>query len=221
MIQGILGRKKGMTQVFDDGGKAVPVTLIEIEPCKVAQVKTVESDGYTAVQIGSRATTAKRIGKPRSGHLKKHGGLEPLKRLQEFRVDSVEGFESGQEIKLEEVFEEGERVDVRGRTKGRGFAGTIKRHNFQRGDVTHGGMAVRRPGAIGQCATPARVLKGKKMSGHMGDENQTVRNLLLFRIDSENRYVLVRGAVPGPINGEVVIRKTKKGVRAPKYTASK
>ena len=221
MIQGILGRKKGMTQVFTEDGKIVPVTVIEIEPCKVAQVKTVESDGYTAVQIGTSVTTEKRIGKPRAGHLRKHGDLPPLRRLQEFRVDSVEGLESGQEIKLEEVFTEGERVDVRGRSKGRGFAGTIKRHTYHRGDVTHGGMAVRRPGAIGQCATPSRVLKGKKMSGHMGDQNQTVRNLLLVRIDPENHYVLVRGAVPGPINGEVVIRKTKKGVRAPKYTASK
>ena len=129
--------------------------------------------------------------------------------------------EPGQEIKAEDVFTEGERVDVRGRSKGRGFAGTIKRHNFHRGDMTRGGMAKRRPGAIGQCATPSRVLKGKKMSGQMGNRFLTVRNLELVRIDAENHYLLLRGAVPGPINGEVVIQKTKKGVRVAKYASSK
>jgi len=218
MIQGILGRKKGMTQVFTEEGVIVPVTVIEIEPCKVAQIKTNETDGYSAVQIATSPTTEKRIGKPRAGHLRKRG-LEPMRRLQEFRVDSVEGFESGQEVKLEEVFSEGDRVDVRGRSKGRGFAGTIKRHKFKRGDLTHGGMSKRRPGSIGQCATPSRVFKGQRMGGHMGHRNLTVRNLQLVRIDAENHYVLVRGAVPGPINGEILIRKTTKGVRVPKYAS--
>jgi large subunit ribosomal protein L3 len=219
MIRGILGRKRGMTQVFTEEGKVVPVTVIEVEPCKVAQIKTVATDGYAAVQVASSPTTEKRLRKPRAGHLKKHS-VEPLRRLQEFRVDSVEGFESGKEIGIAEVFQEGERVDVRGRTKGRGFAGVIKRHKFSRGDQTHGGMSKRRPGSIGQCATPSRVFKGKRMPGHMGDRNLTVRNLLLFRVDPENRCLLVRGAVPGPLNGEVVITKTKKGVRVPKYASA-
>jgi large subunit ribosomal protein L3 len=206
-----------MTQVFTEDGKMVPVTVIETPPCMVAQLKTAETDGYTAVQIGTNSTLEKRIGKPRTGHLKKHG-LSPLKRLMEFRVESVEEFESGQEIDIEKVFSAGERVDVRGISKGRGFAGTIKRHNFARGDMTHGGMAKRRPGAIGQCASPSRVFKGKKMAGQLGNRRLTVRNLELVRIDSENRYLLVRGAVPGPPGGEVVVSKTKKGVRVPRFT---
>ncbi|HMB69294.1 MAG TPA: 50S ribosomal protein L3, partial [bacterium] len=145
MIRGLIGRKKGMTQVFTDDGDCIPVTVIAAEPCRVTQVKTEDTDGYTALQIGFDATTEKRAGKPRTGHLKK-AGLEPMRRLVEFRVDSTEGFEMGQELKMEEIFEEGERVDVQGTSKGRGFAGTIKRHHFRRGDVTHGGMAVRRPG---------------------------------------------------------------------------
>jgi len=216
MIHGILGRKKGMTQIFTEDGRAVPVTVVEIEPCHIAQVKTVETDGYNAVQLAASVTKESRIGKPRTGHLKKHG-LEPLRRLRELRVESLEGLESGQELKAEDVFTEGDRVDVGGRSKGRGFAGTIKRHKFSRGDMTHGGMAKRRPGAIGQCATPSRVYKGKRMAGHMGHRNLTARNLELVRVDAENRFLLVKGAVPGPVNGEVIVCKTKKGLRVPKY----
>jgi large subunit ribosomal protein L3 len=219
MVNGIVGRKVGMTQVFSETGEAVPVTVIAPENCRVVQVRTPEKEGYAAIQVGYVETTEKRIGKPRAGHTKK-AGLPPLRRLREFRVDSAGEFEVGQEIKPEEVFSEGDRIDVSGRSKGRGFAGTIKRHNFQRGDMTHGGMAKRRPGAIGQCATPSRVFKGKRMAGHMGHRNLTVRNLELVRVDAENGYLLVRGAVPGPVNGEVVLRKTKKGVRAPKYKAA-
>ncbi len=215
MMNGIIGRKKGMSQVFTDEGRVVPVTVIEATPCKVVQVKTVETDGYTALQIGTGETLERRIGKPRTGHLKK-AGLPPMRRLMEFRLDSVEGFEPGGDVKVEEVFTEGERIDVRGTSKGKGFAGTVKRHNFSIGDMTHGGMCKRRPGAIGQCADPARVFKGKKMSGQMGNKKVTVRNLEVVRIDAENGYFLVKGAVPGPINGEVVILKTKKGVRTPK-----
>ena len=218
MINGIVGRKKGMTQIFAEDGSAVPVTVIELESCRVVQLRTPERDGYSAVQIGFSETKERRIGKPRTGHLKK-AGLPALRRLLEFRVDSVEGLEPGQEIKVEDVFTEGERLDACGRTKGKGFAGVIKRHNFQRGDMTHGGMSKRRPGAIGMCATPSRVFKGKKMSGHMGNRKLTVRNLELVRVDPENGYLLVRGAVPGPVNGEVVLTKTKKGVRVPKYQA--
>jgi large subunit ribosomal protein L3 len=218
MVRGIIGRKKGMTQIFTDEGKVVPVTVIETPPCRIAQVKTVERDGYEAVQLGAEPSTEKRIGKPRAGHLKKHG-LPPLRLLMEFPVDSLEGIEPGKEIRVEEVFSAGDRVDVRGTSKGRGFAGTIKRHGFSRGDMTHGGMNKRRPGSIGQCAFPSRVFKGKRMAGHMGHRKVTVRNLELVRVDAENGYLLVRGAVPGPVNGEVVVLKTKKGVRASKRAA--
>jgi large subunit ribosomal protein L3 len=216
MIKGIVGKKKGMTQIFGEDGECIPVTVIEAEPCRVVQIRTPEKDGYAAVQLGFSATTERRAGKPRTGHVKK-AGVDPMRRLMEFRVDSVEGFEPGQAIQVQEVFSEGDRVDVRGRSKGRGFAGTIKRHKFQRGDMTHGGMSKRRPGSIGQCADPSRVFKGQRMGGHMGNANLTVRNLQLVRIDPESGYLLVKGAVPGPVNGEIVILKTKKGVRAPKY----
>lgn len=217
MIDGILGRKKGMTQVFNEDGAVVPVTVIETGPCRVAQLKSVEKDGYLAVQIGAYPVREKLIGKPRAGHLKKHGGSPAMRRVQEFRVDSLEGFEPGQEITASQVFAEGDRVDVQATSKGKGFAGTIKRHNFARGDLTHGGMSKRRPGSIGQCATPSHVFRGHRMGGHMGARVVTTRNLVLVRIDEENGYVLVRGAVPGPVNGEVLIRKTKKGVRVPKF----
>ncbi|MGQ0720680.1 MAG: 50S ribosomal protein L3 [Candidatus Eiseniibacteriota bacterium] len=217
MIQGIVGRKKGMTQIFGEDGRVIPVTVIETPKCRVAQVKTEESDGYTAVQIGVWPGKPKRIGKPRLGHLKKHGDLPPLRHLLEFRVPSVEDMSPGQEIGPADVFTVGDRVDVRGVSKGRGFAGPIKRHNFHQGDMSHGGMSRRRHGSIGQCATPSRVFRGKRMAGHMGDRNVTVRNLELVQIDAEAGYILVKGAVPGPMNGDVRIVKTKKGVRLAKY----
>jgi large subunit ribosomal protein L3 len=217
VINGILGRKKGMTQVYAEDGTVVPVTVIETQPCRVAQVKSAGTDGYQAVQLGAFAVREKLIGKPRAGHLRKHGGVSPMRRLTEFRVDSLEGLEPGLEITAAQVFAEGDRVDVQAVSKGKGFAGTIKRHNFSRGDMTHGGMSKRRPGSIGQCATPSKVFKGQRMGGHMGARTVTTRNLALIRIDAENHYVLVRGAVPGPVNGEVLIRKTKKGVRVPKF----
>ena len=216
MINGIIGKKKGMTQVFTEEGQVIPVTVVETPACFVAQLRTPEKDGYSAVQVGTDEVAERKIGMPRAGHLKKLG-LAPMRRLMEFRVDSTEEFESGQELKVDEIFTEGERVDVRGTSKGRGFAGTIKRHHFARGDMTHGGMAKRRPGAIGQCASPSRVFKGKRMSGQMGNKKVTTRNLELVKIDVENRFLLIRGAVPGPVNGEVIVRKTKKGVRVPKY----
>jgi large subunit ribosomal protein L3 len=205
-----------MTQVFTADGRAVPVTVIETPPCLVAQLKSAERDGYLAVQIATGPTSEKRIGRPRTGHLKKLG-LPPLKRLMEFRVDTLEGFESGREIGIEEVFTVGDRVDVRGTSKGRGFAGTIRRHNFARGDMSHGGMSKRRPGSIGQCATPSRVFRGHRMAGQMGNKSLTVRNLELVRIDVENRFLLVKGAIPGALGGEVLVSKTKKGVRVPKF----
>ena len=214
MLKGIIGRKKGMTQIFSEDGRAVPATIIETPPCRIVQVKTPETDGYSALQLGMGATTQKRIGLPRTGHLKK-AGVDPMRRLREFRVDSTEGYEAGAEVKVDSVFSEGDRVDVRGTSKGKGFAGTVKRHNFAISDMTHGGMSKRRPGSIGQCADPSRVFKGKRMSGQMGNKKVTVRNLEIVRIDAENGYFLVKGAVPGPVNGEIVISKTKKGFRAP------
>ncbi len=219
MIQGFLGRKKGMTHVFAEDGSIVPVTVIETEPCHVAQVRTSEKDGYTAVQVACFPTTEKRAGKPRAGHLKK-AGVAPCRRLTEFRVGSPEGFTPGQKIRVEQVFAAGDRVDVRGTSKGRGFAGTIKRHGFARGDMSHGGMNKREPGSIGQCADPSRVFRGKRMPGHMGTDRVTVRNLQLVRVDAENGFVLVKGAVPGPPNGEIWITKTKKGVRVPRHKAA-
>ena len=216
MIQGFIGRKKGMTQVFAEDGRIVPVTIIEAEPCRVSQVRTPGNDGYSAVQVACFPTTEKRCGKPRAGHLKK-AGVAPMRRLTEFRVASAEGFMPGQEIKVEEVFAVGDRVDVRGVSKGKGFAGTVKRHNFAIGDMSHGGMSKREPGSIGQCADPSRVFRGKKMAGHMGMDRVTMRNLVLVRVDAENRFLLVRGAVPGPMNGEIWITKTKKGIRVPRH----
>jgi large subunit ribosomal protein L3 len=207
-----------MTQVFLEDGTLVPVTVIDAGHCSVVQKKSAETDGYTAVQLGAFPGKEKRLGKPRAGHGKKHGG-KLVRRIVEFRVPSLEGFESGQEIKVEEVFQVGDRVDVRGVSKGRGFAGTIKRHKFHRGPMTHGSMNHRAPKSIGQCATPGRVFRGKRLPGHMGDRNVTVRNLVVVRIDPENHILLVRGAVPGAFNAEVLVRKTKKGVRVPKYKA--
>ncbi|MFN8178564.1 MAG: 50S ribosomal protein L3 [bacterium] len=218
-MHGIIGRKKGMTQVFAEDGSIVPVTIIQADPLKVAQIRTPERDGYAAVQVASFETTEKRIGKPQAGHLKK-AGLPALRRLTEFRVASVEGFSPGQEIRSEQVFTVGERVDVRGVSKGRGFAGVIKRHHFSRGDHSHGGMSRRRHGSIGQCADPSRVFRGKRMAGHMGVDGVTIRNLELVRIDTENCFLLVRGAVPGAVNAEIVVTKTKKGKRVPKHRAA-
>ena len=213
-MAGILGRKVGMTQLFDERGEVIPVTVIEAGPCFVTQVKTEERDGYTAVQVGFEETRAKKLTKGQQGHLKGND-LPMLRHLRELRVKGDADFEVGQKITVD-IFEVGGRVDVVGKTKGRGFAGTVKRHGFSRGDMTHGGMNKRRPGAIGACATPSRVFKGKRMAGHMGSRKVTVRNLEIVRVDGENHCLLVRGAVPGAINGEVLIRKTKKGVRSAK-----
>lgn len=216
MITGILGRKKGMTQVFLEDGTLVPVTVIDASPCGVVQLKTMEKDGYQAVQLGAFAGKEKNIGKPRAGHGMKHGG-KLFRRLREIRSNSLEGMTSGLEIKVNDVFAVGDRVDVRGRSKGRGFAGTIKRHKFNCGPMTHGSMNHRAPGSIGQCATPGRTFRGKKLPGHMGDRNVTSRNLRIVRVDEVNHILLIRGAVPGAINAEVLVRKSKKGLRVAKY----
>ena len=202
-IKGILGRKIGMTQVFDDQGHAVPVTVLEAGPCHVAQVKTPDRDGYTAIQLAFGS--AKRTNKPVAGHFEK-AGIEPARHLVELRLDEPGDYAAGAEIKAD-VFEAGEAVDVIGVTKGKGFTGPMKRHNFGGLSSTHGTKRKHRsPGSIGACATPARVLKGTKMAGHVGHARVTTLNLKVIKVDPERNLMLVRGAVPGPRGGLVMVR---------------
>ncbi len=209
MSLGLVGRKVGMTRVFSDDGVSTPVTVIEVEPNRVSQLKTVDTDGYTAVQVVSGSRRPNRVTKAMAGHYRK-AGVEAGRVSMEFRVDSVEGLELGSEVKLD-IFEQGQKVDVQGTTIGKGFAGVIKRYNFQMQDATHGNsVSHRAPGSIGQNQTPGRVFKGKKMSGHMGAVQQTTQNLEIFRIDSERNLVLIKGPVPGSKSSNVVIRPAVK-----------
>jgi large subunit ribosomal protein L3 len=204
MSLGLVGRKVGMTRVFSDDGVSTPVTVIEVEPNRVSQIKTVETDGYTAVQVITGTRRASRVTKPLAGHYRK-AGVEPGRGAWEFRVDSVDGVELGSEIHVD-IFEQGQIVDVAGVSKGKGFQGGIKRHNFTMQDATHGNsISHRSNGSIGQNQTPGRVFKGKKMSGHMGAANVTTQNLQIVRIDADRNLVLIRGAVPGAKSGDVVI----------------
>jgi large subunit ribosomal protein L3 len=201
--KGIIGTKLGMTQIFDqESGKVTPVTVVEAGPCPVIQVKTPETDGYTAVQLAFGAVKEKRISKPEAGHLKK-AGTGPHRHLVEIR--DAEGLAVGDTVTVE-TFEPGERIKVSGRSKGKGFAGTIKRHNFGRGPTSHGSHNVRKPGSIGASATPSRVFKGMRMSGHMGDERVTQRGLRVAEVDAERNLLLIAGAVPGSVGGVVEIR---------------
>ncbi|HEX3327629.1 MAG TPA: 50S ribosomal protein L3 [Actinomycetota bacterium] len=202
-VKGIIGRKIGMTQVFDEDGHAVPVTLVEAGPCRVAQVKTAESDGYSAVQLAFG--TPKRTNKPLAGHYAK-AGVDPGRYLVELRLEDVGEYPLGTEIKAD-VFEAGETVDVVGVTKGKGFAGPMKRHNFKGLSASHGTQRKHRsPGSIGACATPARVFKGTRMAGHMGHLRVTTLNLRIIKADAERNLLLIRGAVPGPRGGLVMVR---------------
>ncbi|MCU7851185.1 MAG: 50S ribosomal protein L3 [Candidatus Thiodiazotropha sp. (ex Monitilora ramsayi)] len=206
MAIGIVGRKAGMTRVFTDEGVSVPVTVIEVAPNLVAQLKREESDGYLSVQVtsGSRKTT--RVSKPETGHFAK-AGMEAGRGLWEFRAEAadLEGVEVGSEIKIDR-FEAGQLVDVRGRTQGKGFQGGVKRHNFRTQDATHGNsLSHRAPGSIGQCQTPGRVFKGKKMAGHMGAVQRCQQNLEVVRVDTERNLLLVKGAVPGSKGGDVIV----------------
>ncbi len=206
-MKGLIGKKVGMTQLFDDAGKAVPVTVIVAGPCYVTQVRTVDQDGYQAVQLGFEETKTQRLSGGELGHLKKHD-LPPLRILREFRTD--EELVEGQTLTVE-VFEEGERVDVVGKSKGRGFAGVVKRYGFSGGPKTHGQSDRHRaPGSIGAGSTPGRVFKGKKMPGRMGNDTVTSQNLMISRIDPENNIIAVRGSVPGPKNGLVIIKEARK-----------
>ena len=205
-VKGIIGTKLGMTQIFDqESGKVTPVTVVEAGPCPVVQVKTPETDGYTAVQLAFGAVKEKRITKPEAGHLKK-AGQGPHRHLVEIR--DAEGLAVGDTVTVES-FEPGEQIKVSGRSKGKGFAGTIKRHNFSRGPVSHGSHNVRAPGSIGQSATPSRVIKGVRMAGHMGNKNITQRGLQVLDRDVERNLLLVTGAVPGPTGGIVFVREDR------------
>ena len=206
-MKGLIGKKVGMTQLFDDAGRAVPVTVIKAGPCYVTQVRTVDQDGYSAVQLGFEETKTQRLSGGELGHLKKNE-LPPLRILREFRTN--EELEEGQTLTVD-VFEEGERVDIVGKSKGRGFTGVVKRWGFSGGPKTHGQSDRHRaPGSIGAGSTPGRVFKGKKMPGRMGNDTVTSQNLLISRIDPENNIIAVRGSVPGPKNGLVIIKEARK-----------
>lgn len=208
-MKGMIGRKVGMTQVFDETGNVVPVTVIEAGPCYVTQILRDDRDGYAAVQLGFEETKPKRLTKGQMGHLQKHN-LPALKVLREFRLTDTEDLEEGAQINVD-VFEKGEKVDVIGTSKGRGFAGTIKRHGFQRGPKTHGQSdRERAPGSVGMCATPGRTLKGKKMSGRMGNDRVTMQNLEVVVVDAEKNLLAVKGSIPGTRGGIVMIRAAVK-----------
>ncbi len=204
MNKGIVGKKLGMTQLFDEKGNVVPVTVIEAGPCMVCQKKTVETDGYEAVQIGYGDMKASKVNKPLKGHFAKND-VAPKKVLREFRFEDISALNVGDVIKAD-VFAEGDKVDVRGTSKGKGYAGVIKRWNFARLKMSHGtGPVARHGGSLGACSTPSRVMKGKKMAGHLGAERVTVQNLDVVKVDAENNIIAVKGAVPGPKGGIVVL----------------
>ena len=214
MSIGIIGRKRGMTRVFTEEGDSVPVTVIEVAPNRVTQVKTAETDGYRALQVTLGSRRANLVSKPLAGHFAK-AGVDAGEGLWEIRLeDGDDGeFETGAELKVD-LFEAGQRVDVTGISKGKGFAGTVKRHNFRMQDATHGNSVSHRvPGSIGQNQTPGRVFKGKKMAGHMGDERVTLQNLEVVKVDAERNLLLVKGAVPGAKGGHVRVRPSVKAAQ--------
>ena len=209
MKKAIIGKKVGMTQIFDENGKVIPVTVVEAGPCVISQKKTVETDGYNAVQIGYGDVRPKLVNKPMKGHFDK-SDVAPKKVLKECRFDDISSYNIGDIIKVD-IFENGEKVDVIGTSKGKGYAGVIKRWNFRRLKETHGtGPTVRKGGSIGACSDPSRVFKGKKMAGHLGAERVTVQNLKIAKVDSENNLIAIKGAVPGPNGGIVLIRDSVK-----------
>ena len=195
MTLGVIGKKVGMTQIFDEQGLAIPVTVIKVDETVVTQVKTVESDGYNAIQVGTIAAKEKHLTKAQLGHFKKNN-LSNYRHLQEFRVENPQDYKVGDKVELS-VLENVEKVDVTGKSIGKGFQGTVKRHNFGRGPMAHGSKNHREPGSIGAGTTPSRVIKGKRMAGNMGNERVTITKLKLVKVDSANGLVLVKGAVPG------------------------
>ena len=206
-MKGILGKKIGMTQIFTEHGEVIPVTVVEAGPVVVTQIKTTENDGYTAIQVGFQDAKEKSLNKPQKGHLAAANTLK--KHLKEFRVDSVEGYTVGQEIKAD-LFAAGELIDVTGISKGKGFQGPIKRHGQSRGPETHGSRYHRRPGSMGACSFPGRVFKNKKLAGHMGSVKVTVQNLEVVRVDADKNLILVKGAIPGPKGSMVTIKEAVK-----------
>lgn len=207
----LIGRKEGMTQLFDEKGDVVPVTVVRAGPCPVVQVKTPETDGYTAVQLGFGTRREGRVSKPLAGHARK-AGVAPVAVLREARATG-DLPKAGDVIRAGEVFQVGDYVDVVGTSKGKGFQGTIKRHNFGAGPKSHGSKNIREPGSVGQHTWPARVFPGKKMPGHMGNVRRTVRNLVVVRIDSETDRIFIRGALPGWRDGVVLVRKARQAPR--------
>lgn len=206
---GLVGRKVGMTRVFTEEGVSIPVTVVEVEANRVSQVKTLETDGYAAIQVTAGTKKASRVTKPEAGHFAK-AGVEAGRGLWEFRLENGEEFEVGAELTVE-LFNEIKKVDVTGTSKGKGFQGTVKRWNFRTQDMTHGNsLSHRAPGSIGQCQTPGRVFKGKKMAGHMGAERVTTQNLEIVRVDAERNLLLIKGAVPGATGGNVIVKPAVK-----------
>lgn len=207
MPKGILGKKVGMTQIFTDNGLAIPVTVIEAGPCVVVQKKTMETDGYQAIQIGFGEKRERLFTKPLKGHFTKNN-VRPLRFLRELKVEDPDSYQVGQEIKAD-IFAQGEKVDIVGTTKGKGFAGGIERHGFHRGPMAHGSKYHRRPGSLG-AKGPARVFKGRKLPGHLGAERVTVQNLEIVKVDADRNLLAVRGAIPGPKGGLVIVQPSSK-----------
>jgi large subunit ribosomal protein L3 len=213
MVNGIIGRKVGMTQIFAEDGTVTPVTVVKAGPCVVVQKKSAAGkDGYNAVQLGlveDKPIKLKNVSKPMRGHFEKTGNnIPPTRILKEIRLDGEADVNIGDQIKVDQ-FADGDKIEVVGKSKGRGFAGTIKRHNFHRGPESHGSMSVRAPGSIGQSAYPSRVIKGTRSSGHMGDARVTVKGLTIAKVDVENNIIMIRGAVPGANGSLVVVKKSK------------
>ncbi len=211
MKKGIIGKKIGMTQIFDEKGNVIPVTVIETQGNVVAQIKTEETDGYNAIQLGYGEIKNKHINKPEAGHFAK-AKLTNKKHLREFRLDSVEGYKVGDEVKAD-IFAAGERVDIQGTSKGKGFQGVIKRHGQHRGPMGHGSMYHRRPGSMGPTSTPGRVFKGKKLPGHMGKITVTIQNLDVVSVDMDKNVILVKGSVPGPKGAILKVKSTVKATK--------
>lgn len=211
MAIGVVGRKAGMTRVFTEDGTSIPVTVVEVTPNRITQIRTVDRDGYNAIQVTAGTQNASRVNKPMAGVFAK-AGVEAGRGLWEFRLDAeqVSDFKAGDEIRVD-VFAPGQKVDVTARSIGKGFAGVVKRHNFRTQDATHGNsLSHRAPGSIGQNQTPGRVFKGKKMAGHMGHVRVTTQNLEVVRVDAERNFILIKGAVPGARGGDVIIRPAVK-----------
>lgn len=209
MTIGLIGRKRGMTRVFSEDGVSTPVTVIEVEPNRVSQLKTLDTDGYNAIQVTVGERKASRVSKPQAGHFAK-AQTAAGRKVAEFRLDDSSELELGAELKVD-LFEAGQKIDISGITKGKGFAGVVKRYGFGGGDATHGNsLSHRAPGSIGQCQTPGRVFKGKRMAGHMGDKKRTLQNLSVVRVDAERNLILVKGSVPGATGSDVIIRPAVK-----------